>query len=60
MTLQEAHYLIGRKIVHIDQFLPNKQYGIITSVNDVYIFVKYNDSLPPRAMNPHNVHLDEK
>lgn len=44
MTLDEARAAIGRTVVYRYRTLPDKpgQSGVITSVNDQYVFVRYN------------------
>ena len=61
MTLQEASELIGRKVV----YQPFKncdnnclEYGVITSVNDTYVFVRYGNDVNSKSTRPEDLKLD--
>lgn len=55
MTLKEARNNIGKWVVY-EPFancpIGMKETGIITSVNDTYVFVKYKNELHSKATRP--------
>lgn len=55
MTLDEARGLIGQQVVyrapHIGQTEAGEQ-GVVTSVNDTYVFVRYGTHLTAQATPP--------
>lgn len=59
MDLHTASQNIGKKVIYTDQFIKRREYGIITSVNDVYVFVKYVNDTRSKAMYPNNLELGE-
>lgn len=59
MTLNEARELIGHKVVYSDQYIKKNEYGTITYVNDVYVFVKFGNELQSKAVYPKNLSLDK-
>lgn len=65
MTLDEARAAVGRQVVYArydDPFYGNvvtagPEYGIITSVNDRYVFVRYGNSPTGKATDPADLTL---
>ena len=55
MTLQEARDNIGAWVVYEPYQGCEKETGIITSVNDTYVFVKYGNDLHSKATRPENL-----
>ena len=58
MTLEEARNNIGRYVVYIpfNGCSDNqKELGVITSVNDTYVFVRYGDDLHSKATRPEDL-----
>lgn len=60
MTLEEAREKIG----YIVEYSPyencpqnEKEYGIITSVNDYYVFVKYGTDFISKATRPEDLKI---
>lgn len=56
MTLEEANNSIGRKVV-FEQFGCKKEEGVITSVNDRFIFVRFGNSCQGQACSPSSISL---
>lgn len=55
MTLEEAKNNIGKFVIYtpFDGCLDKeKEVGVITSVNERYVFVRYGDELHSKATNP--------
>lgn len=44
-------FKIGDKVI-FDMGYNSRSYGIVTSSNDKFVFVKFNNSLHPQACNP--------
>jgi ribosomal protein L35AE/L33A len=60
MTLQEARENIGRSVVYKPFEGCSKsqiEYGVITSVNDRYVFVRYGNELQSKATGAENLKL---
>jgi hypothetical protein len=60
MTLEEARKNIGRYVVYtpFEGCSDNqKEVGVITSVNDTYVFVRYGDELHSKATRPEDLKL---
>lgn len=58
MTLEEARNNIGRYVVYtpFEGCSDNqKELGVITSVNDTYVFVRYGDELHSKATRPEDL-----
>jgi len=52
MTLEEASQNINSAVIYLPKNTTNakfKEYGIITSVNDSFVFVKYGDDTMSKA-----------
>ena len=56
MTLQEAKENIGNQVVYTN-FIGSYEYGIITSVNDKFIFVRYGEDVGSQATRPEDLKL---
>lgn len=60
MTLEECRKNIGRTVVYIP-FEGCKsslyEYGVITSVNSLYCFVRYGTDINSKATSPENLKL---
>jgi len=59
MTIEQAKKCIGRAVCYTD---PNweghtGEYGEITSVNDVFVFVRYGMEINSKATNPAHLKL---
>ena len=52
LKLSEARQLVGREVVYTEKHTKKKEYGIITSVNDKYVFVKYGNDTIAKATKP--------
>ncbi len=60
MTLQEAKNNIGRCVVYMPFYGCSKdQYelGVITSVNENYVFVRYSNEINSKATKPEDLIL---
>lgn len=60
MTLEEAKNNIGRWVVYTPfKGCPDnqKEVGVITSVNDTYVFVRYGNELHSKATRPEDLKL---
>lgn len=60
MTLEEATRNIGTYVTYIPFKGCDKsqyEFGIITSVNDRYVFVRYGNDLHSKATNPENLKI---
>lgn len=59
MTLDEARELIGNKVVyrapHQHRYDSPGQEGVVTSVNDTYVFVRYGASTTSQATRPQDL-----
>lgn len=59
MTLAEAREAIGRKVV----YTPSRQWrltpeeGVITSVNEIYVHVRYGGDVHTKATRPEDLEL---
>jgi hypothetical protein len=59
MTLERARECIGRLVVYCpphDWSRPSEE-GVITSVNDRYVFVRYGSQQTPAATRPEDLEL---
>lgn len=58
MTLDEARELIGQKVVYRAGHVPATEVGeegVITSVNDTYVFVRYGAHIGSQATSPEDL-----
>lgn len=55
MTLDEARAGIRRKVVYQPRPGMTPEEGVITSVNDRYVFVRYGTSVTPAATWPADI-----
>jgi hypothetical protein len=62
MTLDEARGRIGRKVVYVEllgdgpgRTVRKEEEGVITFVNDVYVFVRYGASMQSQATRPEDL-----
>jgi len=58
MTLEEARNNIGRYVTYIPFAYCDKsqyEFGVITSVNDRYVFVRYGNELHSKATRPEDL-----
>lgn len=58
MTLKEARNNIGRSVIYIPYKNCSRELiesGIITSVNEIYVFVRYGKDLHSKATRPDNL-----
>ena len=61
MTLEECKNSIGRNVTYIpfEGCSPNLfEYGVITSTNDKYVFVRYGGDILSKATDPSNLKLN--
>lgn len=61
MTLQDAKNNIGRKVIYtpfVECYNKLKEYGVITSANDTYVFVRYSDDVNSKATIACDLELD--
>lgn len=61
MTLEEASQNVGRKVI----YTPfkgcdpkDKEYGVITSVNSLYVFVRYGSDINSKATGAEDLVFD--
>jgi hypothetical protein len=57
VTLDEARASIGRKVLY-RAMTWEEDAGVITSVNDAYVFVRYGTGI--EATRPEDLHLGER
>lgn len=60
MTIQECKENVGRNVTYIPfEGCDSKlhEYGVITSVNDRYAFVRYGSDVNSKATNPSDLRL---
>ncbi len=57
MTLDDAREAIGRTAVYERPHCA-KEVGVITSVNDTYVFVRYGTSQTSHATSPEDLMLE--
>lgn len=55
MKLSEARQLVGREVVYTEKHTNKKEFGIVTSVNDKYVFVKYSNDTIAKATRPQDL-----
>ena len=55
MKLSEAKQLVGREVVYTEKHTKKKEFGIITSVNDKYVFVQYGNDTIAKATKPEDL-----
>ncbi|HHT97700.1 MAG TPA: hypothetical protein GXZ90_07385 [Clostridiales bacterium] len=52
MTLSEA--IVGRKVIYDSRFSEIEE-GVITSVNDRFVFVRYGSDVNSKSTNPQDL-----
>lgn len=52
MTLDEARECIGHKVIYMAGTAALAEEGVITSVNDSYVFVRYGTQAGSQATRP--------
>lgn len=52
MKLAEARQLVGREVVYTEKHTNKKNHGVINSVNDKYVFVRYGNNTIAKATKP--------
>jgi hypothetical protein len=59
MTIDEAKQSIGRKVIYrpSHSHAPVSEEGVITSVNDTYVFVRYGSQTTSAATYPRDLSL---
>lgn len=57
ITLGQARDAVGRKVVYERPFC-SKEVGVITSVNDTYVFVRYGTNQTSHATSPEDLTLE--
>lgn len=55
MTIDEARVNIGNKVIYYVGF-PHKE-GVITSVNEIYVHVRYGSDVGSKATRPEDLEL---
>ena len=58
MNLDQARHAIGARVVYRRPHC-EVEVGVITSVNDTYIFVRYGSSPTSQATSPEDLNLEE-
>lgn len=60
MTLEEARVNVGRTVVYwpIPTEPPSLEVGVITSVNDTFVFVRYGADVGSKAAMPDDLQLE--
>lgn len=61
MTLEESRLGIGRRVIYKPYkncSSKNTEYGIITSVNSRFVFVRYGSDINSKATNPVDIEFD--
>jgi len=59
MTIEQARENIGRRVTYNPGWEELIEYGVITSVNDVFVFVRYGNDINSKATNPELLKLSE-
>jgi hypothetical protein len=61
MTLAQAAASIGRTVVYLPSNFPkgHLESGVITSVNDTYVFVRYGTNQTSSGTRPEHLELEE-
>lgn len=61
MTLAEAKHNIGRRVVYCPEnpHIP-REFGVISSVNDRYVFVRYDKSGHSAATAPEDLYIEHR
>lgn len=54
MTLDQARDNIGRRVVYVPRF-EMREYGVISGVNDLVVFVHYAGDQQAKATNPEDL-----
>lgn len=58
MTLDDARQHIGHGVVYRPRhYPPDTEQGVITSVNDTYVFVRYGTNTHSKATRPEQLEL---
>lgn len=57
MTLDECREAVGRQVIYRPAHGANPEQGIITSVGEVYVFVRYGDDQHSKATAPGDLKL---
>lgn len=60
MTIEQAKNNIGNRVTYIPYEgcdVSQYEFGVITSVNDSYVFVRYGSNLRSQATNPCDLRL---
>ena len=55
MTLDEARRHIGNAVVYWDDHHDHAEQGVVTSVNDTYVFVRYGSDSHSKATRPEDL-----
>lgn len=55
MTLEEARERVGSKVTYYPHGLARPEEGVITSVNDHYVFVRYGADYGSKATRPEHL-----
>lgn len=59
MKLEQAERLVGASVVYIpSRQFPPLQSGVITSVNDTFVFVRYGTNGTSAATRPEDLELE--
>lgn len=62
MTIEQARENIGRNVTYEryygDLMVSGPEFGVITSVNDRYVFVRYGAQVGSKATDPADLTLD--
>lgn len=61
MTLQQATNSIGRKVIYKPYLgcgMDDHEYGVITSTNSKYVFVRYGKDINSKATDPNDLELE--
>lgn len=59
MTIDQARAAIGRRVIYRPGYAEAPpEYGVITSVNTKYVFVRYGSAVQSAATDPTDLELD--
>lgn len=57
ITLEQAKANIGNRVTYTCAGSQDKEYGVITSVNSKFVFVRYGSDINSKATSPEDLTL---
>jgi hypothetical protein len=58
ITLEEARALVGKTVIYLTGRLPKHELGVVTSVNDSLVFVRYGGDVQAKATHPNDLFVE--